>query len=77
MENIRTYRTFRNTYIIELSVHIITQKKFRSASAKFRCGAALIELCKYGIARSHVEERVCIHCNEVEDESLVLRHCPL
>ena len=36
-----------------------------------------IELCRYGLARIPVEERVCIHRNEVEDESHVLMHCPL
>ena len=76
---LRTYRTFKNTYITEPYVHNITQKKFRSAYAKFRCGVAPIniELCRYGLARILVEERVCIHCNEVEDESHVLMHCSL
>ena len=66
---LKTYRTFKNTYITEPYVHIITQKKFRSAYAKFRCGVATIniELCRYGLARIPVEERVCSHCNEVED----------
>ena len=36
----RTYETFKNTYIIEPYVHIITQKKFVSAYAKFRCGVS-------------------------------------
>ena len=36
-----------------------------------------IELCRYGLARIPVEERVCSHCNEVEDELHVLMHCPL
>ena len=36
-----------------------------------------IELCRYGPARIPVEERVCSHCNEVEDESHVLMYCPL
>ena len=78
---LRTYRTFKNTYITEPYVHItsITQKKFKSAYAKFRCGVAPtnIELCRYGLARIPVEERVCSHCNEVEDELHVLMHCPL
>ena len=34
-------------------------------------------ICRYGLARIHVEERVCIHCNKVEDESHLLMHCPL
>ena len=36
-----------------------------------------IELCRYGLARIPVEERVCSHCYEVEDESHVLMYCPL
>ena len=31
----------------------------------------------YGLVRILVEERVCNHCNEVEDESHVLMYCPL
>ena len=76
---LRTYRTLKKTYITEPYVHIITQKKFRSPYAKFRCGVAPIniELCRYGLARIPVEERVCSHCNDVEDELHVLMHCPL
>ena len=75
---LRTYRTFKNTYSTEPYVRIIAQKKFRSAYAKFRCGVGQIniELCRYGLARIPVEERVCSHCNEVEDESHVLVYCP-
>ena len=71
---LRTDRTFKNTYSTEQYVRIIAQKKFRSAYVKFRCGVAPIniELCRYRLARIPVEERVCSHCNEVEDESHVL-----
>ena len=53
---------------------LLHRKTFRSAYAKFRCEVAPIniELCRYGLARIPVEERVCSHCNEVEDESHVL-----
>ena len=41
-------------------VRIIAQRKFRSAYAKFRCGAAPINIelctCRYGLARIPVEE---------------------
>ena len=55
------------------------QKKLRSAYAKFRCGVAPIniELCRYGLARIPVEERVSSHCSEVEDESHEWMYCPL
>ena len=53
--------------------------KFRSTYAKFRCGVVPIniELCRYGLARIPVEERVCRHSNEVEDELYVLMCCSL
>ena len=59
---LRTYRTFKNTYSTEPYVRIITHKKIRSAYAKFRCEVAPIniELCRYGLTRIPVEERVCI-----------------
>ena len=58
---------------------LLHTKKFRSACAKFRCEVAPpnIELCRYGLAGILVEERVCSHCNEVEDESHALMYCPL
>ena len=73
------HTTFKNTYITEPYVHIIMQKKFRSAYAKFRCGVAPIniELCRNGLARIHVEERECSHYKEVEDEPIDLMHCSL
>ena len=45
---LRTYKTFKNTYITEPYVHIITQKKFRSAYANFRCGVAPIRRVSRG-----------------------------
>ena len=59
---------------------LLDRKTFRSSYAKFRCGVAPIniELCRYGLARIPVEERVCSHCNEVEDESHdCIDVCPL
>ena len=39
---LRTYKTFKHDFIPEPYVCIITQKKYRSAYAKFRCGVAPI-----------------------------------
>ena len=76
---LRTYGTFKSTHGTEPYVRIFAQKKFRSAYAKCRCEVASIniELCRYGLARIPVEERVCSYCNEVEDKSHVLMYCPL
>ena len=35
---LRTYKAFKHDFITEPYVCIITQKKYRSAYAKFRCG---------------------------------------
>ena len=74
---LRTYRTFKENYGEEQYVRIITQKKYRSAYAKFRCGVApiKIETCRYGLNRVPVNERLCETCNLVEDEIHVLLHC--
>ena len=73
IEHLKTHTTLNHMFAL------LHKKKFRSAYAKFRCGVAPIniELCRYGLARIPVEERVCSHCNEVEDESHVLMYCPL
>ena len=39
---LRTYRTFKDSYMTEPYVCITVSKKYRSANAKFRCGVALI-----------------------------------
>ena len=41
---LRTYWKFKKTYDTEQYVKVITQKRYRSAYAKFRCGVALIKL---------------------------------
>ncbi len=76
---LRTYRTFKQDYKTEPYVHIITQKKYRSAYAKFRCGVApiKIETCRYGLNRVPVADRLCETCNEVEDEFHVIMQCSL
>ena len=41
---LRTYRKFKENYDTEQYVKVITQKRYRSAYAKFRCGVAQIKL---------------------------------
>lgn len=75
---LRTYRKFKHKYVTEQYVMTITQKKYRSAYAKFRCGVApiKIELGRYGVGRVPVDERLCRTCNIVEDEFHVIMICP-
>ena len=66
-------------YDTEQYVKVITQKRYRSAYAKFRCGVAPIKLetCRYGLNRIPVDQRLCKSCNIVEDEYHVIMHCSL
>ena len=76
---LRTYRRVKQNYATEQYVKILIQKKYRSAHAKFRCGVAPIKLetGRYGLNRVPVEERLCEHCNLVEDEYHVLIQCTM
>ena len=76
---LRTYRKFKENYDTEQYVEVITQKRYRSAYAKFRCGVAPIKLetCRYGLNRMPVHQRLCESCNVVEDECYVIMHCSL
>ena len=76
---LRTYRPFKESYSTEPNVKIITQKKYRSAYSKFRCGVAPITLktCRYGLNRLPLAERVCETYDVVEDECHVIMQCTL
>ena len=76
---LRTYRKFKENYDTEQYVKVITQKRYRSAYAKIRCGVAPIKLetCRYGLNRMPVDQRLCESCNVVEDEYHVIMHCSL
>ena len=76
---LKTYRKFKENYDIEQYVKVITQKRYRSAYAKFRCGVAPIKLetCRYGLNCMSVDQRLCESCNVVEDEYHVIMHCSL
>ena len=73
------YRKFKENYDTEQYIKVITQKRYRSAYAKFGCGVAPIKLetCRYGLNRMPVDQRLCESCNVVEDECHVIMHCSL
>ena len=75
---LRTYRKFKKEYATEQYVSV-NRKKYRSASAKFRCGVApiKIETCRYGLHRVPVEQRLCKTSHVVEDEFHVVMECTL
>ena len=76
---LRAYRKFKENYDTEQYVKVITQKRYQSAYAKYRCGVAPIKLetCRYGLNRMPVDQRLCESCNVVEHECHVIMHCSL
>ena len=74
---LRTYSQFKNEYGTEPYVTINTRKCYRSAYAKFRFGVApiKIKICRYGLNRVPVEQRLCDECNLIMDEFYVLMIC--
>ena len=74
---LRTYSQFKQEYGTEPYVTIITRKCYRSAYAKFRCGVApiKIKICRYGLNRVPVEQRLCAESNLIKDEFHVLMIC--
>ena len=77
---LRTYRKFKREYATEgichkaICIYYKSEKKYRSAYAKFRCGVApiKIETCRYDLQRVPVEQRFCETCHVVEGEFHVM-----
>ena len=74
---LRTYRKIKENYNTEQYVKVITQKRYWSAYAIFRCGVAPIKLkpCRYGLNCMPVDQRLCESCKVVEDECHEIMHC--
>ena len=51
--------------------------RYRSAFAKFRCGVAPLKIETGRYERKELNERLCINCDNLEDEKHVLLKCPL
>jgi len=80
---LRTYRIFKNSYVVEKYILQCTPKHERSLMAQLRCGVLPLEI-EIGRYRKDkdgkkldVNERKCKVCNTdvVEDESHFILHC--
>ncbi len=60
-------------------LHIVLNKRYCSALAKFRCGIAPIRLETGRYIGEHESARICQICNlnEVESEQHVILRCPV
>ena len=76
---LRTYRKFKDNFIVEPYVKNTMPKKYRSAFAKFRCGVAPLRLETGRYEGLKEEERQCILCenNDIESELHVIMCCPV
>lgn len=73
---LRTYRLFKHDFKTEQYLKIQMDKKYRSALAKIRCGVAPIRLETGRYEGLREMDRLCIHCNVIENEEHVLVTCP-
>ena len=74
---LRTYSTFKNTFITEHYVKSNISRCQRSALAKFRAGVAPLRIETGRYENIPPEHRYCFICKDtVEDESHVLLQCP-
>ena len=75
---LRTYRTFKDTYIVEHYCKMNLPYPHRSAFSKFRCGVAPIRLETGRYENLAEPQRICPICFiDVESELHVLLKCPV
>ena len=68
---LRTYCLFKTTYETVTYCKIITPLRHRSAFAKFRCGVAILSGgTPQRYENKPLEERICLFCDEIENETL-------
>ncbi len=74
---LRTYKLYKFSYCTEQYLLQNIPIRYRSAFAKFRCGVAPLKIETGRYERKELDERLCINCDNVEDEKHVLLKCPL
>ena len=77
MPKLRTYRKLKMNPGTENYVKLNISRQQRSTMAKFRNGTFPINIETGRHKQQPLEERVCHHCNILEDEMHYLLHCPL
>ena len=74
---LRTYRNIKFKYCIEPYLCLVNKAKYRHAIAKLRCSSHNLEIerCRHTIPKTHVVDRKCLLCNDVEDERHFVLKC--
>jgi hypothetical protein len=74
---LRTYKLFNFSYCTEQYLLQNIPIRYRSAFVKFRCGVAPLKIETGRYERRELNERLCINCDNIEDEKHVLLKCSL
>ena len=76
---LRTYSTFKNSLDQAEYITLINNRKHIKTMTQFRisCHKLAIETGRHTQPKTPVEDRLCRHCNETEDEQHHLIHCKL
>ena len=74
---LRTYRLFKQNFCFEPHLTHIKNACHRSALNKLRCSSHLlaIERGRHTKPKTPIENRLCFHCNTIEDEIHFLTNC--
>ena len=72
---LRSYKTFKQSYIVENYCKIILPVRHRAAFSKFRCGVAPIRIETGRYEGLPEEARLCPFCNVLENEMHVIMNC--
>ena len=75
MDKLRTYKLIKKTFKIEKYLEILPDRKQRKSLAAFRISAHQLQIERGRYSGKKIEERLCIICNEIEDEVHVFCDC--
>ena len=74
---LRTYRLFKQQFVMEPYLYKVKEAKYRIAISKLRASSHLLEIerGRYTRPKTPVVARLCPNCNVIEDEEHFLLNC--
>ena len=74
---LRFYKTFKREYTLEPYLSCVQVYKYRNAIAKLRCSSHTLEIerGRHCNPKLPICQRLCKHCNVIDDEMHFLFHC--
>ena len=76
---IRYYNSHKTAFCMEQYIDTISDIRYRTALTRLRTSSHTLEIerGRYTVPRTLICDRLCINCNDVEDEIYFLVHCKL